>query len=138
MAPLTPAVPSKDEALAIIDQALAWDLDGPGPPTAVLALEVSERLTIYGRVLAADLRTLCASAPADLDADHGAQAALGEAAGRLYLPPPYYGTAQSIGRRAQNIARLVQALHTAVVRVSEEQARTGPTPLTHTDERHQH
>lgn len=130
MASLTPAVPSKNEVLAIIDQTLAWDLDGPGPPTAVLALEVYERLTAYGRILAADLRTLCANAPRDLDADHGVQATLGEATGRLYLPSPYYGTAQAIGRRAQNIARLVQALHVALERVSGETGAYTPKPDT--------
>ncbi|GHF33445.1 hypothetical protein GCM10010218_13180 [Streptomyces mashuensis] len=123
MASLTAAVPGKAEIRAHVDMVLAWNLNGPALPALDSALCMIEQLTDYGRIVANDLRAQCLKVPADSDARHNAQATLGEASRRLHLPPPYR-TPQAAGRRAQNIARLVNALLRAVGEVSREQART--------------
>lgn len=132
MASLTSAVPDKVQVLANVETVLAWNLtNSPGFPAADVALGMVEQLTVYGRIIADDLRTQCLNIPADSVAGRSAQATLSEASRRLHLPPPA-STPQAAGHRAQNIARLVQGLLRAVGEVGEvgeEQART---------RRHQH
>lgn len=111
MAALTPAVCDKAEMLPLIDQALSWDLNRPELPAAEAALDMAERFTPFGRIVAEDLRALCLSVPADSDAGRVAQAALTDAALRLNLK----SLARTAGwrpaaHRAQDLARLVQAL----------------------------
>lgn len=106
-----PAVCDKVEILALVEEALAWDLDGSVLPVADVALDMAERFSPYGRIVAEDLRAQCLTIPADSDARVGVQATLSEAARRLNLKP----LARAVGRRsaaqrAQNLARLVQAL----------------------------
>ncbi|MFE4610859.1 DUF6415 family natural product biosynthesis protein [Streptomyces niveus] len=108
---LTPAVCDKAEMLPLIEKALSWDLSGPELPVAEAALDMAERFTPFGRNTAEDLRALCLSIPADSHAHVGAQATLTEAARRLNLKPLARTTGQrSAAQRAQNLARLVQAL----------------------------
>lgn len=111
MAALIPAACDKAEMLPLIDQALSWDLNRPELPVAEAALDTAERLTPFGRIVADDLRALCLTIPADSDAHVAAQATLTEAALGLSLKP----LARTAGRRpaahrAQNLARLIQAL----------------------------
>ena len=111
MAALTPAVCDKAEILALVDQALSWDLNAPHLPAAEAALDMAERFTPFGRIVAEELRTQCLSIPTDSHAGRLAQATLTEAARRLNLKP----LARTAGRRsaahrAQNLACLVQAL----------------------------
>ncbi|MFD4114547.1 DUF6415 family natural product biosynthesis protein [Streptomyces niveus] len=111
MAALTPAVCDKAEMLPLIEKALSWDLRGPELPVAEAALDMAERFTPFGRITAEDLRALCLSIPADSHAHVGAQATLTEAARRLNLKPLARTAGQrSAAQRAQNLARLVQAL----------------------------
>ncbi|MEE1797521.1 DUF6415 family natural product biosynthesis protein [Streptomyces sp. JV176] len=123
MAALTAGVPDKVEILALVESALAWDLNGGILPTGNDALRMAEQFADYGRIVADDLRTLVLSIPADSDVAIRAQATLSEASRRLPLPPPP-DTPRAAGRRAQNLARLVQGLCRAAGRITEEQART--------------
>lgn len=106
-----PAVCDKVEVLALVDEALAWNLDGPDLPVAAAALEMAERFTPYGRIVAEDLRAQCLTIPADSDTRVGAQATLDEAARRLSMKPLARTAGQRpAAHRAQNLARIVQAL----------------------------
>jgi DNA-binding CsgD family transcriptional regulator len=125
MAALTPAVPDKVEIVLLAEAATSWDLNGQSLPDLDDALALVEQFTDYGRIVADDLRTLCLSIPADSSVGVSAQATLSEASRRLYLPPPS-ATQQPAARRAQNLARLVQALVRATGEVSEVQARAAP------------
>lgn len=127
MAALTPAVPDKAEVLPLVEAALAWDLNGPHLPAVQDALSMAEQFTNHARTIADDLRTRSLGIPADSDAGSGAQATLGEAARRLSLKPLAPSAApRSAAHRAQNLARLVQALNRAIDHVGEEQARSRP------------
>lgn len=128
MVPLTRTAPDADQILADIGTVLAWDLAGPSAPSAAEALGLVERFTVFGRVIAADLRALCLALPADSKAGQDAHAVLDEASLWLYLSPAV-GTAHSAAHRAQNLARLADMLLRAVEAAGEEQARSG---------RHQH
>ncbi|MET7716309.1 hypothetical protein [Streptomyces sp. NPDC005407] len=132
MVALTPIVPDKVEILALVEAAVPWDLSGPDLPTVQVSLDMAEQFTHYGRIVADDLRTQCLGIPADSAVGRSAQATLSEAARRLNLKPLARTAGQrSAARRAQNLARLVQALNRAIDRVIEEQARSRPirTPL---------
>ncbi|MFF9313865.1 DUF6415 family natural product biosynthesis protein [Streptomyces sp. NPDC014748] len=124
MAGLAAGAPDKDVVLANLETVLAWDLNGSPLPRVSEALAVIEQFTSYGRIVAADLHARCLDVPADSDAARTAQAVLGEASRRFNLSPPYYGTARAVGQRAQNAARLVQALLRAVDRIGEAQAHS--------------
>ncbi|WP_328373277.1 hypothetical protein OG800_50005 (plasmid) [Streptomyces sp. NBC_00445] len=128
MGPLTPDVPAelgKDEIVLLAEAAAGWELTGQNLPPLSHALALVEQFTEYGRMAADDLRTLCLSIPADSNAGVIAQSTLIQAARQLYSPPPH--ASQLIAaRRAQNLARLVQALNRATERVREAQARAAP------------
>jgi DNA-binding CsgD family transcriptional regulator len=122
-----PVLPGAAEILALVDTALAWDLNGSGLPAVDTALDMAEQLTVYGRIAADDLLTQCLTIAADSDTGVGAQATLGEAGIRLHLKPLAPSAApRSAAHRVQNLARLVQALNRARRLVREEQALTRP------------
>lgn len=112
MDPLTPPV----------GRVLAWDVRGPGLPDLDQRQRIVELLATYGRVVADDLRTQCLNVSANSDAGVAAQAALGEASRRLYLPPPH-PTQQAMALRAQNLARLTRTLTHAAGEVAKERER---------------
>ncbi|MFD4986464.1 DUF6415 family natural product biosynthesis protein [Streptomyces sp. NPDC058374] len=123
MAPLSVDTPDKVEVLPLVEEALGWDLDGAELPSISEALDLASQFTAYGRVVADDLRAQCQSIPSDSDARLGARATLSEANARLYLKPlAVTTTPRNAAARAQNLARMVQALHRATGRVGEEQA----------------
>ncbi|MBK3639480.1 DUF6415 family natural product biosynthesis protein [Streptomyces sp. MBT33] len=122
-----PVEDDKDEVLGLVATALSWDLYGHGLPAVDVALGMAETFSRYGRNIADELRTQCLSVPADSWAGLGAQATLGEAGRRLTLRPLAPTAApRSAAHRAQNLARLVQALTRAIDQVSEERARSSP------------
>ncbi|MER7224274.1 DUF6415 family natural product biosynthesis protein [Streptomyces rubradiris] len=118
----------EEQILAATGLVLDWDLDGSSLPPVDEALGLVEQFTTFGRDLAGDLRDLCLGLPDDSRVGQAAHVTLGEASGRLYLPPPA-GTPRAAAHRAQNLARLFEALLRAVEAVSNERDRTG---------RHQH
>ncbi|MFJ2217654.1 DUF6415 family natural product biosynthesis protein [Streptomyces sp. NPDC101062] len=115
-------MPDRAEILATTDVVLNWSPKDPGLPAVDAVQSVVEQLTEYGRSIAGQLPTQILSIPADSGAGISARAALGEASGRLNLPPPA-GTLYAAVHRAQNLARLVQALCRAAGLVAEERAR---------------
>ncbi|MFE9905137.1 DUF6415 family natural product biosynthesis protein [Streptomyces achromogenes] len=124
-----PAVPDKLQILEVIETVLGWPPAGPHVPPADIALSLLTQLTAHGQVLARDLEAQCASVFEDSPAVAGARHTLGEAGRRLPLPLPA-GPDHAVVHRAQNVARLVQALLCAVGRVGEEQARGArPEPV---------
>ena len=122
MAALTPAVPDKAEILPLVETTLACDLKGPRLPSVVVALNMVEKFTEFGRAAADDLRTGCLSIPADSEAGIGAQATLGQAARLLYLSPPH-ASQELAAHRAQNLAHLVHRLVETAEEVRQEQER---------------
>ncbi|MCL7376996.1 DUF6415 family natural product biosynthesis protein [Streptomyces sp. 35G-GA-8] len=126
MAALTRDVPDKVEILPLVETALGWDLQSQSLPELGEALDLVTQFTVYGRVVADDLRTLCFSIPADSDAGRTAQAALSESTRRPHLPPPT-ATQPAAAQRAQHLARLIKALVRATGQVNEAQAE-GPKP----------
>ncbi|MEU1273505.1 DUF6415 family natural product biosynthesis protein [Streptomyces sp. NPDC005799] len=127
MAALSPTVPNEAEILLVVEAALQWDLNSTDLPPVDVALDMAEQFTRYGRMVADELRTQCLRIPADSDAGLGAQATLGEAARRLNLKPLARSAApRSAAHRAQNLARLVQALNRAMDQVREEEAVSAP------------
>ncbi|MFG2783803.1 hypothetical protein ACGFY7_38970 [Streptomyces prunicolor] len=125
-----PVEDDKDEVLALVATALSWDLNGRGLPAADVALSMAETFSRYGRDAAEELRNQCLNISANSWAGLGAQATLGETARRLNLRPLAPTAApRSAAHRAQNHARLIQALTRAMGQVSEERARSSPAPL---------
>ncbi|MEV0487388.1 hypothetical protein AB0I69_43150 [Streptomyces sp. NPDC050508] len=125
-----PVEDDKDEVLALVATALSWDLNGHVLPAVDVALGMAESFSRYGRDIADELRTQCLNISADSWAGLGAQAALGEAARRLNLRRLAPTAApRSAAHRAQDLARLIQALTRATGQVSEERARSSPAPL---------
>ncbi|MEV7383867.1 DUF6415 family natural product biosynthesis protein [Streptomyces lydicus] len=105
--PLT--VPDKVETLSLVETVVSWDLNRGSLPETDISLKLVKEFTAYGRVLGGDLATVCRRLLADSDLRCGAQATLREAARRFHMPPPG-GSARGAAHRAQNLARLVQAL----------------------------
>ncbi|MFJ9889509.1 DUF6415 family natural product biosynthesis protein [Streptomyces sp. NPDC091287] len=127
MTSLTPAVPDKVEILALVGAALSWDVDSTARPAVKDALDMARQFTDYGRIVADDLETQILSLPADSDLYIRSQATLGEVSRRLHLRPPVQSASpQSAGKRAQNLARLVQALNRTIGEVVREQVRSRP------------
>ncbi|MBT2396243.1 DUF6415 family natural product biosynthesis protein [Streptomyces sp. ISL-100] len=127
MTSLTPTVSDKVEILALVETALSWDVDSPALPAVKDALDMARQFTDYGLIVADDLQTQIFSFPADSDLCISAQATLGEASRRLHLKPLAQSAApRSAAHRAQNLARLVQALNRTISEVGREQARTRP------------
>ncbi|MGW7283160.1 DUF6415 family natural product biosynthesis protein [Streptomyces sp. NPDC054844] len=124
MAALTPAV-DKDEVLPLVEAVLSWDLRDQDMPAVETALALIEQFTISGRAIADELRDRCLSIPVDSAAGVSAQAALGEATRRLYLPPPS-ATPLAAAQRAQNLGRLLQRLFEVTDEVSTECASLRP------------
>ncbi|MBL1285636.1 hypothetical protein JKV81_02070 [Streptomyces sp. For3] len=120
---LTSPVPDKVEVLALVEAALSWDVDSPALPTVKNALAMAQQFTDFGRIVADDLEAKLLGLPADFCI--GARATLGEASRRLYLRPLAQTAApRSAAHRAQNLARLVQALSRAFGEVYREQVRS--------------
>ncbi|MFC5804518.1 DUF6415 family natural product biosynthesis protein [Streptomyces formicae] len=124
MAALTPAAPDKVEVLANIETVLAWDLRGPAHPSVEDAMGMVAQFTEFGRIVAEDLRTQCLGIPADSGAGRSGHTILGEADRRLHASPPNPLSQQAATHRAQNLARLIQALNRATGEVGKEQAKT--------------
>ncbi|WP_406153192.1 DUF6415 family natural product biosynthesis protein [Streptomyces sp. NBC_01023] len=121
----TSAVPDKVEVLALVEAALSWNVDSPELPAVKDALAMAQQFTDFGRVVADDLEAQLRSLPADSELCIGARATLGEASRRLYLRPLAQTAApRSAARRAQNLARLVQALNRTFGEVGREQVRS--------------
>lgn len=121
----TSAVPDKVEILVLVEAALSWDVDGPELPTVKNALTMAQQFTDFGRIVADDLEAQLPNLPADSELCIGARATLGEASRRLYLRPLAQTAApRSAARRAQNLARLVQALNHTFGEVCHEQVRS--------------
>ncbi|MFH8466020.1 DUF6415 family natural product biosynthesis protein [Streptomyces sp. NPDC017991] len=119
-----PTVPDKVEVLALVEAALSWDIDGPALPAVKDALSLARQFTDYGRIVAADLESQLRSLPADSDLCISAQATLSEASRRLPLKPLVQSASRrSAAHRAQNLARLAQALNRTIGEVGREQAR---------------
>ncbi|MFC8006580.1 MULTISPECIES: hypothetical protein [Streptomyces] len=124
MAALSAETPDKVEVLPLIEEALSWDLDGADLPAVGMALDLARQFTVYGRVVAEDLHVQYRGVPADSDARLGVRATLSEANARLYLKPlAATTTPRNAAARAQNLARMVQALHRATARVAAEQVK---------------
>ncbi|WP_435244248.1 DUF6415 family natural product biosynthesis protein [Streptomyces sioyaensis] len=102
-------VADKVETLSLVETVLSWDLNRGSLPETDVSLKLVKEFTDYGRVLEGDLATVCRRLPADSDLRCGAQATLSEAARRFHMPPPG-GSARGAAHRAQNLARLIQAL----------------------------
>ncbi|MFJ9416708.1 DUF6415 family natural product biosynthesis protein [Streptomyces sp. NPDC101227] len=109
MTGLTPVSPHKAELLPLVETVLSWDLNRGSLPEVDVSLDLVKAFTAYGRVLEGDLAAVCRRLPADSDLRRGTQATLSEAARRLYMPPPV-GSERGAAQRAQNLARLIQAL----------------------------
>ncbi|MER5971665.1 LuxR C-terminal-related transcriptional regulator [Streptomyces sp. NPDC002055] len=127
---LAPALPDKIEIQATIDRVLAWGVTD-GLPATDVALNITAQLAGYGRVVHTDLCRLCRDVPPDSapDASVRARAALGEGTRRLNLAPlPSTVKPHVAAQRAQNIARLVQSLLSAVGALSQAQARIPRQP----------
>lgn len=116
-----------EEARALSAIVLGWAQDGELPH-----LEEAEnavvRFTAYGMDLRAAVIAVCRSLPRDSDRYASTEATLGEADRRLNLPPPAKD-ATAATSRAQNLARLVQALIAAVERTPH--LRSDPTGGAH-------
>lgn len=102
-------VPDKVETLALVETVLSWDLNRGSLPEVDVSLDLVKAFTAYGRVLEGELAAVCRRLPADSDLRCGPQATLSEAARRLYMPPPGCSE-RGAAHRAQNLARLIQAL----------------------------
>lgn len=102
-------VPDKVETLSLVETVLSWDLNRESLPEIDVSLKLVKEFTAYGRVLEGNLATVCRRLAADSDLRCGAQATLSEAARRFHMPPPG-GSARGAAHRAQNLARLIQAL----------------------------
>ncbi|MGD6751956.1 DUF6415 family natural product biosynthesis protein [Streptomyces sp. BH105] len=119
MAALSADTPDKVVVLPLVEEALSWDLNSPDLPSVTSALNMARQFTTYGRLIAEDLRAQCRSVPADSDFHLRARATLSEADARLNLKPLAPSTTpRSAAHRAQNLARLVQALNRASAQAS--------------------
>ncbi|WP_158711267.1 DUF6415 family natural product biosynthesis protein [Streptomyces sp. NRRL S-1824] len=119
---LESAVPDKVEVLALVGRALSWDPASAVFPPADEALELARAFTAYGRIVANDLSAVIAGVPSDSPDVRRAQATLSEAGRRLGLMPLGPTVAPRMAaQRAQNLARLVQALNRAVGQIGEAQ-----------------
>lgn len=124
---LESAVPDKIEILALVGRALSWDPASADFPPADEALELAREFTAYGRIVANDLSVAIAGMPSDSPDVHRAQATLSEASRRLGLTPLGPTVASRMAaQRAQNLARLVQALNRAVGHIGEAQIHPVP------------
>ncbi|MFF5719275.1 DUF6415 family natural product biosynthesis protein [Streptomyces buecherae] len=104
-----------------IEAVLARKTTGPDLPPQIATTNVIKNLTTYGLDVVTELETLCGDLPADSRAAGTALYTLAEAERRLHLPPPG-PTPQAAMKRAQNLARLINALHGAIDSVTSEQA----------------
>ncbi|MCL7493074.1 DUF6415 family natural product biosynthesis protein [Streptomyces sp. MCA2] len=108
-AALTRVVPDKAAMLPLVETVLSWDLNRGSLPEVDVSLNLVKAFTAYGRVLEGELAAVCCRLPADSDLRCGPQATLSEAGRRLYMPPPGCSE-RGAAHRAQNLARLIQAL----------------------------
>ncbi|MEU1484513.1 DUF6415 family natural product biosynthesis protein [Streptomyces sp. NPDC005752] len=123
--PRASAFPDKVEILALVEAALAWNLDSTALPAVTDALAMAQRFTDFGRLVADDLEAQVLSLPAGSELGNGARAILGEASRRLYLRPLSQTAApRPAAHRAQNLARLVQSLSRKFSEVSQEQVHS--------------
>lgn len=94
---------------------------GHTPPSYQATASVITDFITYGRNALAELESLCRGLPGDSPAAQTAQFTLAEAQRRLHLPPPR-PTLEAAIKRAQNLARLITALHAAIDRARAEMA----------------
>ncbi|MET7319547.1 hypothetical protein [Streptomyces sp. NPDC005549] len=105
-----PAVSDEVKVLALVKAALSWDVESLAVTGEEDALDMARQFTDYSWIVAAALETRILSLPADSDLYIRARATLGEANRRLQLGPlSQSASSQSAGKRAQNLARLVQS-----------------------------
>ncbi|PJN32294.1 hypothetical protein CG747_43210 [Streptomyces sp. CB02959] len=123
MAALTPPTSTRVEFLSLVEAVLAWEPQGPGVPDRDTVRDAVDQFTAHGRDLAAQLRALLGSCPTSSPQVACARATLREADWRLPLPPPL-ALPQAV-LRAQNLGRLIEALHRAADLIQAEQ--TGAT-----------
>lgn len=119
MADVTPGPP---DVMADVESVLAWDTIDGKLPSASEMLDLIERFTVHGQCVAAELQAARKKLPQTSEARISADAALSEASGRLNTQPRSAMTSPA-RRRAQNLARLLQALHRASSKVADETAR---------------
>ncbi|MDP5315341.1 DUF6415 family natural product biosynthesis protein [Streptomyces poriferorum] len=125
-------VPDKVEVLALVGRALSWDPTSAEFPPTDEALELARVFTSYGRIVANDLSAVLAGVPADSPDVRCAQATLSEAGRRLGLMPLGPTVAPRVAaQRAQNLARLVQALNRSVGQIGEARVRPSPHSVRH-------
>ncbi|MFF0628051.1 hypothetical protein [Streptomyces sp. NPDC004296] len=108
MAALNCSGPDKVEVLVVLKAVFGWEPQtAPDPETARAAVKL---LDAHGRRAASDLRALSHQIPAESLLAVSLKATLGEASRRLGLPLP---SDEQVVNRAQNLARLVEALQRA-------------------------
>lgn len=91
---------------SLIDAILSWDPASRTLPHPDVAVDAINQLTSYGQILTDSLRAQTSTLPIVGEADRRLNAA------------PSAGTAQAAATRAQNLARLVQALLNATAQAS--------------------
>ncbi|MFG3136589.1 DUF6415 family natural product biosynthesis protein [Streptomyces sp. NPDC048211] len=129
---LDSVVPERVDVLALVGRALSWGPASADFPTVEEALELAKGFTTYGRIVADDLSIVIAGIPSDSPVGRRAQATLDEASRRLTLKPLGLTVApRSAAHRAQNLARLVQALSRVADHIGEAQVRPRPEVTRH-------
>ncbi|QHC26374.1 DUF6415 family natural product biosynthesis protein [Streptomyces sp. GS7] len=116
--------------MTLVERALAWDPENLTTPDLDTVLDMIEHFSQYGRVVANELRVLCRSLPVGSAVAVRARATLGEADRRLNLPRSIAN--RQARHRAQNLARLLKALHRATGLVYEEWPHTAGQVPRHT------
>lgn len=106
-------MPDKVVITPLIDAVLSWDLAGRTLPHPEVAVDAINQLTSYGRILTDSLRAHTSTLPIVGEADRRLNAA------------PSAGSAHAATARAQNLARLVQALLNAI---AQADALPAPRP----------
>ncbi|MFC9734192.1 hypothetical protein ACFWGM_19040 [Streptomyces roseolus] len=104
----------REKARTLAEEVLVWAPDGEDRPSLDQAVAAVHQLNAYGE-------RLCDAVQASVrpDSPDRTPAVLGEARGRLGQPltsavPPFVLTTDTIVRRAQNLARLVTGLLSAL------------------------
>lgn len=111
----------RNEALREVADVLAQGVAGRPLPAPHLTVEATRRLVGHGLAAANELRSLRGKLSTNAHAVAFADFTLADAERRLHQPPPC-PTAPAMMQRAQSVARLVRALHTAIDRTTSELA----------------
>ncbi|MER7688707.1 DUF6415 family natural product biosynthesis protein [Streptomyces sp. NPDC097610] len=107
---------------------LAWDLStATGIPDVDNSLHLIDLLSAYGPLIGAEVQQLCVGWPKESQGRQRAEVILGEARRRISAQP-VGRTAKEAAGRAQNLARLVRALHQTSDQLNEERAGSQNRP----------